>query len=232
MPALPTAPALQVPQQPAPVVAQPAKAPVAPPPVAAATSPTAEAEQAPPSPVTPPTPPQVQAPASYPQGPFFRAPVRSVAVEPSSPVSFGPRLERLSLGEVALRTSGRPQWRATTVQRSDRSTSIRFVPLRDPSVRTASLRMAGVRLLNAARYQGIAANTRSILALRGWKRIEIGNAARVRQTSLILYPPSRRATAKRLAAQFGFAMASRPEGSELVMLIGRDASRLKRRSLA
>ena len=60
------------------------------------------------------------------------------------------------------------------------------------------------------------------------RKIEIGDAPSVRQTSLILYPPSRRATAKRLAAQFGFAIASRPEGSELVMLIGRDATRPKR----
>ena len=137
-----------------------------------------------------------------------------------------------------LVTSAQPHWRAQTVQRTDRSTTIRFVSLQAASartasgrvagVRTAAARTAGIRLLNAARYQGLAANTRSYLAVRGWRKIAIGDAPSVRQTSLILYPPSRRATAKRLAAQFGFAIASRPEGSELVMLIGRDATRPKR----
>ena len=202
-------------------------------PAAPASEPSAEAQQSPPA--TPPaiTPPVDRAPVAAPAGPFREPPVRSVAVEPQLPSGTAPRLERMSLGEVALVTSGRPQWRAQTVQRSDRSTTIRFVPLRTASaranaVRTASMRTGGVRLLNAARYKGLAANTRSYLAVRGWRRIEIGDAPQVRQTSLILYPPSRRVTAKRLAAQFGFAIASRPEGTELVMLIGRDATRSRR----
>ncbi|MEO6255881.1 MAG: tetratricopeptide repeat protein [Sphingomicrobium sp.] len=186
-------------------------------------APSAAAQQAVPAPVSAPMPPAEQAPVIAPERPFHSAPIRSVAVEPSPPTGPTMRLERLSLGEVALVNSGRPQWRAQMVQRSERSTTIRFVPLR-----TASVQTAGVRLLNAARYQGLAANTRSFLAVRGWRKIEIGDAAKVRQTSLILYPPSRRGTAKRLAAQFGFAIASRPEGTDLVMLIGRDATKSRR----
>jgi hypothetical protein len=164
-----------------------------------------------------------EAPAVSPESPVRAAPVRSVAVEQRSPTGPAPRLERLSLGEVALVTTGRPQWRAQLVQRTERSTTIRFVPLR-----TASARPTGVRLLNAARSQGLAANTRKYLAGRGWQQIAIGDAPKVRQNSIILYPPSRRGTAQRLAAQFGFAIARRPEGSELVMLIGRDATRSTR----
>ena len=207
-------------------------------PIPAPTAPSATADQSPAAETAAPTPPAEQAPPVAPESPFKEVPVRSVVVEPHQPAGAGPRLERVSLGEVALVTTTRPQWRAQTVQRTDRSTTIRFVSLQTASARTASGRMtgvrtagvrpAGIRLLNAARYRGLAANTRSYLAVRGWRRLEIGDAPSVRQTSLILYPPSRRATAKRLAAQFGFAIASRPEGSELVMLIGRDATRPKR----
>ena len=223
---------------PQPKPAAPATVVAAEQPVPAPTAPSATADQSPAAATAAPTPPAERAPAVAPEAPFKEAPVRSVAVEPHQPAGAGPRLERVSLGEVALVTTTRPQWRAQTVQRTDRSTTIRFVSLQTASARTASGRMTGVRtagvrttgirLLNAARYRGLAANTRSYLAVRGWRRLEIGDAPSVRQTSLILYPPSRRATAKRLAAQFGFAIASRPEGSELVMLIGRDATRPKR----
>jgi len=127
------------------------------------------------------------------------------------------RLERLSPGEVALVTTGKPQWRSQVVDRAAQSTTIRYVPLR-----TAQARPVQIRLLNAARHQGLAARTRNLLADRGWRRMEIGDANRVRQTSLILYPPNRRGTAVRLGAQFGIPIAKRASGNEFVMLIGRD----------
>ena len=130
------------------------------------------------------------------------------------------RLERLSLGEVALMTSKPPQWRAQMVSRSDRSTTVRFVPLR-----TAEFRMPGVRLLNAARHHSLAALTRSYLTGRGWRQIAIGDARQIRDRSIIFYPRARRATAQRLAAQFGFAIAMRSTGTDVVMLLGRDAVR-------
>lgn len=188
-----------------------------------ARAPSATIEERAATPLPAPAPAVEEAPAVSPESPVRAAPVRSVAVEPGSTSGSAPRLERLSLGEVALVTTGRPQWRAQLVQRSERSTTIRFVPLR-----TASARPSGMKLLNAARSQGLAANTRKYLAGRGWQQIAIGDAPKVRQNSIILYPPSRRGTAQRLAAQFGFAIARRPEGSELVMLIGRDATRFMR----
>ena len=169
----------------------------------AARAPSAPVEQRAATPLPAPAPAVEEAPAVSPESPVRAAPVRSVAVERRSPTGSAPRLERLSLGEVALVTTGRPQWRAHLVQRTERSTTIRFVPLR-----TASARPTGVRLLNAARSQGLAANTRKYLAGRGWQQIAIGDAPKVRQNSIILYPPSRRGTAQRLAAQFGFAIAS------------------------
>ena len=137
-------------------------------------------------------------------------------------VSVAPRLERISPGEVALVTTGRPQWRSTIVARTAHTTTVRYVPLR-----TASAQPIRIRLLNAARYQGLAARTRKLLAQRGWRQLAIGDARRVRQTSLILYPAHRRATAVRLGRQFGIPIAKRASGGEFVMLLGRDAAKLR-----
>ncbi|MEO7240350.1 MAG: LytR C-terminal domain-containing protein [Sphingomicrobium sp.] len=139
----------------------------------------------------------------------------------------GPRLERMSLGEVALVTHDGPRWRPLLVARTATSSAIRFVPLR-----TASASPLRIRLLNAARHQGLAARTRNLLATRGWDKLAIGDASHVRQYSLILYPPRQRAAAQRLAAQFGFALAGRPRGRDLVVLLGRDSIRSGVRSRA
>lgn len=145
---------------------------------------------------------------------------RKPAIKPIDTEQASPRLERLSLGEVALVTTGRSQWRSRVISRTAQSTTVRFVPLR-----TAEVRRVKLKLLNAARYQGLAARTRRLFAQRGWRQLAIGNARRVRHTSLILYPANRRKMAERLGAQFGIAIARRPSGTELVILLGRDAAK-------
>jgi tetratricopeptide (TPR) repeat protein len=131
--------------------------------------------------------------------------------------SPGPRLERLSPGEVALVTRSEPIWNAELVNRSARSFTYRFVAA--PPV---------ARLLNAARRQGLAADTRARLLERGWKRIEIGDAPAVREKTLVLYPQSQQAAARRLASQFGFAHLRPFAGPDIIVLLGRDAARLQR----
>ena len=142
------------------------------------------------------------------------------------PVAAGraPTLERTSLGEVALITGRGPQWASLVVKQSPQSATVRFVPLRQ-----ASARFASVRLLNAARVQGLAANTRATLFGRGWRSIAIGDANAIRARSLVLYPAHRRSTALSLARQFGFASAERATGREITVLLGRDAAQLARR---
>jgi hypothetical protein len=140
----------------------------------------------------------------------------------------GIRLERLSLGEVALLTSGKPQWVPLGVNPSLGSTTVKFVPLaREPQVRFASLtplrRDTGVRLLNAARHEGLAARTRVALNRGGWKMVTIGDAGRVRQRSLVLYSPATEQIARRLAAQYGFGIAKEARPGPLTVLLGRDA---------
>ena len=148
---------------------------------------------------------------------------RPTAVRPLAP-GTGPRLERTSLGEVALVMNGAPKWASLVVKQEQRSATVRFVPLKE-----ASARFASVRLLNAARVQGLAARTRSTLLDRGWRNMAIGDANATRARSLVLYPAHRRATALTLARQFGFASAQRATGREITVLLGRDAVFVARR---
>jgi hypothetical protein len=142
--------------------------------------------------------------------------------EPAVIAERGPRIERVSMGEIALITVPKPEWRPTTVAVSQRATKVRFVPLRQ-----ANLQPAKVRLLNAARVNRLAARNRNFLNARGWRGLAIGNASTTRTRSVILYPAKQRAAAQRLSAQFGFPLSRRASGSHIVVLLGSDAARLR-----
>ena len=133
----------------------------------------------------------------------------------------GPRLQRLSPGEVALLTAGEPAWRPTMVARTGQSTAVRWVALND------SGSQPNIRLLNAARSQGLAARTRDYLMARGWRKIEIGDADRVRESTLVMYPAARQATGRSLAAQFGLRGGTVHPGRVIVVYLGRDAAASK-----
>jgi hypothetical protein len=133
----------------------------------------------------------------------------------------GPRLERLSLGEIGIVTTPGPMWRSTTVAMTERSTTVRWVPLRE-----ASAQSSRVRLLNAARVNRLAARTRSWLVAHGWSSMAIGDAPAARARSVIVYPARERALAQNLANQFGFAMEERSDVKIEKMLLGRDAARI------
>jgi hypothetical protein len=135
----------------------------------------------------------------------------------------GPRLERLSTGEVALITTDEPVYQPVIVARTARATTVRWVPLRQASVQTH----LNVRVLNAARREGIAARTRQYLLARGWRKIEIGDAPQVRVTSVVFYPANRQTIGRKLAAQFGFRAVLGSKGGEVLVLLGRDAPVLR-----
>jgi hypothetical protein len=138
----------------------------------------------------------------------------------------GPRLERTSMGEVALVTRrAEPMFRAPAVRVAQANT-IRFVPLRQAQSGVP------VRVLNAARIDRLAANTRSLMVRRGWKNIVIGNAAALRVRSIVLYPANVRLAAQRLAAQLGFPSALRAGKGEVTILLGSDAAAAVRRRAA
>lgn len=149
-------------------------------------------------------------------------PVEERIPEPAVVAEVGPRIERLSMGEIALITVPKPEWRPAKVAVSERSTKIRFVPLRH-----AALKPAKVRLLNAARVNRLAARTRHWLNARGWRGLTIGNASTTRKRSIIYYPADKRALAQRLSAQFGFPLSRRASGSHVVVLLGTDAARMR-----
>jgi hypothetical protein len=97
------------------------------------------------------------------------------------------------------------------------ATQVRWVPLKGAP--------SGIELLNAARFEGLAARTRMALADRGWHRIAIGNARKVRLHSLVLYGSARAHLAKRLAAQFRCRAVKVGNMRSLIVLLGRDAMR-------
>jgi hypothetical protein len=132
-----------------------------------------------------------------------------------------PRLERLSLGEVALVTVQAPVWRGQVVSRSRQSVTVRWVPLQTASARP------NIRLLNAARRQGLAARNREYLLARGWRKIEIGDSREIREQSVVLYPAARSALGRSLAAQFGFRARPIDKGHVFVVLLGRDAGGIR-----
>ena len=157
--------------------------------------------------------PVIEAPSPAPQLAKARVPS---GIRETPPTRGGPRLERLSLAEVALVTGAPTRWRGHVVKQAAASSTVRFVPLR-----TASHEVE-VRLLNAARHQGLAARTRMALKGKGWDRVSIGDALRVRERSLVLYSAATRAAAKRLASQFGFAIAKEARPGQITVLLGRD----------
>jgi len=134
---------------------------------------------------------------------------------------LAPRLERMSLGEVALLTGGGPVWRGQVVARTPQKLTIRWVPVTTAAVRP------NIRLLNAARVQGLAARNRSYLLDRGWRKIEIGNATQTRERSIVLYPAMRPMLGRSLAAQFGFRAQPTNSSEVFVILLGRDAAGLR-----
>jgi hypothetical protein len=152
-------------------------------------------------------------------GPQRRPDREDQAVATAADAGRGPYLERLSPGEVALVTDGRPAWRAQLVAQTRTSTTVRWVPIMTAEARP------NIQILNAAQHQGLAAKTRTVLLDRGWRKIQIGNAADVRERSVVIYPASRRTLGRSLAAQFGFPSQLQGESGVLVVLLGRDAAR-------
>jgi hypothetical protein len=116
-------------------------------------------------------------------------------------------------------TSGEPLWRSQLVARTRQSVTVQFVPLRPP------YRDTRVRLLNAARHEGLAARTRLALGRKGWNRVMIGDAGRVRERTLVLYSHTTEDAARRLSAEFGFRIARDARSGPLTVLLGRDAVR-------
>ena len=167
-----------------------------------------------------------------PVAPEIEQPVISLPSMRKAPVNVaeasrsGPRLERLSLGEVALITMRRPSELPPVPKTSSliRSASslVRTALLAPSLIRTASVSLAPpLLLLNAARTQGLAARTRRYLSTRGFAMALVGDAPRTRARTLIIAPARDRARALRLARTFS-VMPQLIEGRRLTVVLGRD----------
>ena len=130
--------------------------------------------------------------------------------------SSGPRLERLTSGEVALLTTDKPIWQAPKNVQVAAASNVRWVALAGAPARP------NVQILNAARSRGLAASARTVLSSRGWRKIAIGDAPATQHASVVLYPENQAALGRRLAAQFGIA-ARMMKRNAVVLILGRDA---------
>jgi hypothetical protein len=127
----------------------------------------------------------------------------------------GPWLERLSTGEVALVTTRQRQSSPRAPAGTTVTAALHWAPLSQPEMAPK------VRVLNAARANGLAASARAMLIDRGWRNIAIGSAASVRQSSVIVYPRSQNRIARRLAVQLGIR-SRMIGGKSVVVILGRD----------
>jgi tetratricopeptide (TPR) repeat protein len=163
---------------------------------------------------------QLTAPSAPPPEPR-PAPLKSADMSVTLAEAAGPRIERISPGQVMLVTTGRPLWKSPTASRSLASNTVRWIPLGNATVRP------NVQVLNAARRDGIARSARAVLLDRGWRRIKVADAPIMREKSVVLYPRGRAALGRSLAAQFGVTA----EASDIAfptLLLGRDAPHLVR----
>ena len=135
------------------------------------------------------------------------APAQSVTVRlaPARPAAdAGPRLVRMSMGEVMLVSTTRS-------------------PFGEVRSAQADIIHAPLRVLNAARIQGIAARTRTLLASKGLTGIEIGNAPGRRPTSELRHAQADRARAQEVARRLPYAVRLVERAGPMVLLLGRDA---------
>lgn len=138
----------------------------------------------------------------------------------------GPRLERLSFGEVALITTAEPVRAVHVRMAAAEPLKVRWIPL------SGAASAPNVQILNAARRNGLAASARASLLALKWRNIAISDAHAISKTSVVLYPKGRARLARSLAAEFRVPTRA---GSNpyLVLVLGQDAldrPRSKRRA--
>jgi hypothetical protein len=202
----------------------------------AALEPPAEPAAAAPAPIPQPAAPQpvVAAPpslqrAAVPTPPPIVAPSRRTV----------PRLERISMGEVALitrpeammsgangfrRANSAPQTKGAVVQlvgQVAQAAGARSQP-RSPAEAAGAPAM---RILNAVGVRGQAGRMERHVRALGWERTSIGDASSRRAASVIIAPPASLAAAEALAGRLPFRprVVSREGTPQILLVLGRDA---------
>jgi len=96
--------------------------------------------------------------------------------------------------------------------------TVRWEPIRSAS------REVNVRILNAAKVDGVALAARKMLMNRGWRRIEVGEHGAMEAKSIVFYPADRRRLGKSLAAQFGIP-SRQSNAPVMTVVLGSDLAR-------
>ena len=97
----------------------------------------------------------------------------TIALPPARPVAAGPRLERLSLHEVALFTGVGPHWKRPLSEPVHLAR--RLAPAVQMALRSEPVNFVNLRILNAARVEKLAARTRSYLGRFGWSEVAVAS---------------------------------------------------------
>jgi hypothetical protein len=176
--------------------------------------------------------------------------VDSIRVE-APPLAPLPRLERLSLAEVALLSASesgmiasvsRPQPRVVKVEQAQlvRKTShssewvfpeAAIQPKAAQAAAPAPVRAAPARpqvlVLNGARREGLAARYRVYLKGLGWSDVQVGDAVHKWPASQIMHRTTARESATALAGRIPFTPRLKPkaDGTPIVLVLGRDSLR-------
>ncbi|NNC48889.1 MAG: tetratricopeptide repeat protein [Sphingomonas sp.] len=153
-------------------------------------------------------------------------------------IATGPRLERVSTGEVMLITrldKVAPDAPRPTRSAASAVTLLSTAPdaarenavVADQRVARTHVEPAPVLLINASRRQGVAENARGLLAGQGYAELKIDTSPTGRARTILLYPRGQRAEAEKLARRFGFPVVFQVGPVEQMTLhLGRDAAQL------
>lgn len=168
------------------------------------------------APAAPPPPPAAPATPAAPAAVAIARPKPPQAMPPASTVTVdltleplrykGPRMVRLSMGEVALVTKPDSPFGHVVERAGD--TTIH----------------APLRILNAARVEGIAARTRKLLAAKGAGAADIGDAPRRQGHSELRFAAGDSDRARKVAAKLPFKVMLVERDGPMVLLVGRNAA--------
>ncbi len=171
----------------------------------------------------------ITAPDTTPAPPPVVAISAPVPVQPPAPVlPDGPRLERISSGEVRLvlpdpiRSAPVPA-PAPASAKAVPAAALPAAPAAAPPTTTTALRPTSI--VNAVNRKGTAGRIQSWLARKGWTGIERGDSSQRLSNSRIIYPAAGADTAQRLARAVPFRtrLYASSRANRVQLLVGENA---------
>jgi len=157
--------------------------------------------------------------------PVARGKVVTMDIVDVPPRGMAARLERVSMGEVALITDGsRASGGAPAQPPASLPARAGSAPMAAPQTQVA---MAPLRVMNAVGRRGQAARMRGHLLRSGWAAVETGDSAQRVTQSRLIAPPAMRGDARRVVAALPFKVQlyTSPQAGRMVLLLGANSVR-------